>query len=164
MHRYILALLRWKGFKIGEVIVADRVRVHGKSKYNYSKAFRGFIDLIYIWFLFKYYQRPLHLFGYMSFASFCLAGLSTLWTIYGKVFMNLSLNRNGWALVAISLWLSGIMLFSFGIIIDLLIRNLFNTSPIEKRYYIRSVINTGDGAVPSPLSVASTLQANSHNI
>jgi glycosyltransferase involved in cell wall biosynthesis len=72
MHRYILALLRWKGFSIGEVIVNDRARIYGKSKYNYSKAFRGLIDLIYIWFIFKYYQRPLHLFGYLSFTSFAL--------------------------------------------------------------------------------------------
>lgn len=48
MHRYILALLRWKGFTIGEVIVNDRPRLHGKSKYNMTKAVRGFIDLIYI--------------------------------------------------------------------------------------------------------------------
>jgi glycosyltransferase involved in cell wall biosynthesis len=158
MHRYILALLRWKGFRIGEVVVNDRARIHGKSKYNYSKAFRGFIDLIYIWFLFKYYQRPLHLFGYMSFVAFAFAGLSTFWTIYGKIFMGLSLNRNGWALVAITLWLSGMMLFSFGIIIDLLIRNLFNGSPIEKRYYVRNVLNTAKGSMGSTMTLDSSSQ------
>jgi glycosyltransferase involved in cell wall biosynthesis len=52
MHRYLLAMLRWKGFRIGEVKVNDRPRMAGTSKYGYSKAIRGFIDLIYVWFLY----------------------------------------------------------------------------------------------------------------
>lgn len=144
MHRYILALLRWKGFTIGEVVVSDRARMYGESKYNYTKAVRGLIDLAYVWFIHKYSQRPLHLFGYLSITTFVLGILAAGWTIYGKVAMGLSLNRNGWTLVTVFLGLSSIMLFSFGIIIDLLIKNMFNSSPTEKRYYIREVINTAN--------------------
>jgi glycosyltransferase involved in cell wall biosynthesis len=140
MHRYILALLKFKGFKIGEVVVNDRARLHGVSKYNYSKALKGFIDLLYIWFIYKYFQRPIHLFGYMSLTSFALGTLSGFWTVYGKIFMSLSLNRNGWALVTFFFLLCSILLFSFGIIIDLLIRISFNSSQFEKRYYIREII------------------------
>lgn len=142
MHRYILALLRWKGFTIGEVVVRDRARVYGKSKYNYSKAIRGFIDLGYIWFIHKYSQRPLHLFGYMATLFFILGMLAGGWTIYGKLFMHLSLNRNGWALVTFFFMLSAIMMFSFGIVIDLLMKNMFNSSETERRYYVRNVFTT----------------------
>lgn len=141
MHRYILALLKWKGFNIGEVVVNDRARVHGKSKYNYSKALRGFIDLIWIWFIQKYSQRPLHLFGYMSMTSFSFGILTGFWTLYGKFFLGLSLNRNGWFFVTAFLFMASIMLFSFGVIIDLLIKIYLNNSPYEKRYYIRDIIN-----------------------
>ena len=141
MHRYILALLRWKGFTVGEMPVNHRPRIHGKSKYTASKALRGFIDLLYIWFIHKYSQRPLHLFGYLALASFAI-GLATLfWSIYGKVAMGLSLNRNGWFFLSSFFLLVGITFFSFGIVIDLLIRTQFNTSPFESRYYVRSIIS-----------------------
>ena len=60
MHRYIMALLRWKGFRIGELEVNHRARTQGVSKYTSSKAIRGFIDLIYIWFI--YYV--IHIFSF----------------------------------------------------------------------------------------------------
>ncbi|MEI6627501.1 MAG: glycosyltransferase [bacterium] len=140
MHRYILALLKWKGFKIGEVVVNHLPRTIGKSNYNYSKAVRGFIDLIYIWFIQKYSQRPLHIFGYISLGSFFFGILAAIWTVYGKVALGLSLNRNGWTLITFFLLLAGIMFFSFGIIIDLLIRIQFNSSQTEKRYYVREIL------------------------
>lgn len=139
MHRYILSILRWKGFRIGEVIVNHRAREHGVSKYTYTKAIRGFIDLIGIWFIEKYSQRPLHLFGYLSLGAFFIGAVSAFWTIYGKLFLDLSINRNGWTFVAMFALLAGIMLFSFGLIIDLLIRIHLTNSPVEHRYYIRKV-------------------------
>ncbi len=141
MHRYILALLRWKGFKISEIVVNHRRRLGGKSKYGASKMFRGFIDLVYIWFINKYSQRPLHMFGYLSFASFFLSIASFWVTIYQK-FEGLGVNRNGWFFLGIGLFLSGIMFFSFGIALDLLIRIQLTMSPYEKRYYIKKIIKT----------------------
>ncbi len=143
MHRYILALLRWKGFRIGEIVVNDRMRVHGKSKYNYTKAARGFIDLVYIWFIHKYSQRPLHLFGYLSLMFLTLGILAGGWTLFGKIWMHTSLNRNGWTLVTFFFMLSSIILFSFGIVTDLLMKIVFNSSNTEKRYYIRHVWKDG---------------------
>lgn len=142
MHRYILALLHWKGFRIGEVPVNHRKRLHGISHYSYTKAVRGFIDLMYIWFIHKYSQRPLHFFGYLTFISFTAAFLSALSTVYTKVFLSFDVTSNGWFFLTGFFTLTGIILFSFGIIIDLLIRIHFNNSPYENRYTIREVIET----------------------
>jgi glycosyltransferase involved in cell wall biosynthesis len=142
MHRYVLALLRWKGFTIGEVVVNDRARVHGVSKYTYSKAIRGFIDLVYVWFIFKYSQRPLHLFGYMSFTAFLFGVISFGFTCYDKIFRHLHVNRDGWFFLTFFFFITAIMLFSFGIIIDLLMRVYLNTSPTEKPFYTRNIIST----------------------
>jgi glycosyltransferase involved in cell wall biosynthesis len=142
MHRYILALLRWKGFKIGEEIVAHRPRIHGQTKYGYDKAVRGFIDLIYIWFINKYSSRPLHLFGTLGLWSFFIGVLSGVYAIYTRFAENLSLNRNGWFFLFIFFTLAGIMFFSFGIIMDIVLRIYLNTSPTEKRYYVRDVLES----------------------
>jgi len=140
MHRYIVALLNWKGFRIGEVEVNHRPRLHGKTKYGYDKAIRGFIDLIYIWFINKYYQRPLHFFGYASLFSLALGILSLGESIFARLFLNLSLNRNGFFFLGFFFLIIAGMTFAFGIIIDILIKIHLNNSPFERRYYIREVV------------------------
>ena len=140
MHRYILAILKWKGFRIGEVVINHRARTLGKSKYGYSKAIRGFIDLLYIWFIQKYSQRPLHLFGYVSAFLFFVGILSTVVSIYQKIALNQSINRSGYFLIGAFMLLASIILFSFGIVIDLLVNIKFNSSQTEKRYYVRNII------------------------
>jgi glycosyltransferase involved in cell wall biosynthesis len=139
MHRYILALLRWKGFRIGELPVNDRPRTGGISKYGYGKAVRGFIDLIYVWFLYKFSQRPFHLFGYLGLTSFALSIVSLAFTIYDKLALHTHVNRDSWFFLTFFFLLMAIMLFSFGIVIDLLIRTYYNGSKYEKRYHIRSI-------------------------
>ncbi len=140
MHRYILAILKWKGFRIGEVVVNHRPRTRGKSNYNYTKAIRGFIDLVYIWFIQKYSQRPIHIFGYASIACIFLGFVIGFWTIYEKLFMGLGFNRNGLFFITAFLFLAGMIMFSFGIVIDILINVKFNSSKHEKRYRVREVV------------------------
>lgn len=140
MHRYILALLRWKGFTIGEVVVNHRPRTQGRTKYNYSKAYKGFIDLIYIWFLNKYSNRPLHMFGGLGILSIFMGLLPIIWSIYQKISVNLPLNRSGWFFLGFFLLTIGVMFFFFGMLMDLTIRTNVNASQVEKRYYTRDVI------------------------
>lgn len=137
MHRYLLALLIWKGFKIVEVPVAHRPRLAGKSKYGYGKAVRGLIDLVYIWFLYRYAERPLHLFGYMGLTSFALGVASFFITVYDKFALGIHVNRDGWFYLTIFFLIIGIMLFSFGLITDLLMRIHTDTSAHKHRYRVR---------------------------
>lgn len=140
MHRYALQLLKGKGFKIGELQVNHRPRIHGKTKYGCDKAIRGFVDLLYIWFLQKYHQRPLHLFGIMGLASSFFGIIALIYSFSSKIFYHTALNRDGWFFLGFFLLLTGIMLFSFGLILDLLIKIQQMVSPYSKRYYIREII------------------------
>ena len=140
MHRYILALLRWKGFKIGEIAVNHRPRNSGESKYGYNKAIKGFIDLIHIWFIDKYSQRPLHMFGFLGLLSFFFGILAEIFMLYQKIFYGIDLSANAWFVLGFFLMLGGIMFFSFGLIIDLVIKSYLNTSQSERRYYVRDII------------------------
>lgn len=143
MHRYILALLRWKGFRIGELPVNDRPRLSGQSKYGAGKAVRGLLDLLYIWFLYKYSERPFHLYGYLGLTSLFFSAVSFAFTVYDRFWFHIHVNRDGWFFLAFFFLIMSVMLFSFGIVIDLLARIYHNSSPREKRYYIRSIERHG---------------------
>ena len=51
MHRYIPAMASWQGFKVGEIKVDHRERVHGVSKYGWERLIKGLLDLCTITFL-----------------------------------------------------------------------------------------------------------------
>lgn len=144
MHRYLLALFIWKGFRVVEVPVNHRPRVAGTSKYGYGKAVRGLIDLIYIWFLYRYSERPLHLFGYLGLTSFALGLVSLGFTLHDKLALGLHLNRDGWFFLTFFFLLVAVILFSFGLVIDLLMRIYTQTSSREKRYYVRRSYTAGE--------------------
>ena len=139
MHRYIVALLRWKGFKIGELKVNHRARVNGVTKYGYSKAIRGFVDLVYMWFIEKYYQRPLHIFGAAGLVVGFVGVLIELFLVWERIFNKIDLSGNAWLIVGLFLIGGGFLLFILGIMFDLLIKIYLNTSLYEKRYYVRKV-------------------------
>ncbi|HWG98485.1 MAG TPA: glycosyltransferase family 2 protein [Pilimelia sp.] len=62
-YRYIPVLAAHEGFRVGELVVNHRPRVHGSSKYGLERYARGFLDLLTITFLGRYRHRPMHLFG-----------------------------------------------------------------------------------------------------
>jgi glycosyltransferase involved in cell wall biosynthesis len=139
MHRYIIALLRWKGFKIGEIKINHRARASGETKYGYSKAIRGFLDLIYVWFIQKYSQRPLHIFGYISILSFFVGVGIEAFLFTKKIIHGIDLSDNAWFILGFFLLGLSFISFVFGMIFEMMIRIYLNTSEQEKRYYIRNI-------------------------
>lgn len=138
MHRYLVAILRWQGFKVGELEVAHSPRKSGKSSYGWGKAFRGFADMWLIWFWKKYNDRPLHLFGVAGiFMSLAGAGLLFVLAIL-RALGTLALANSIWPLIAVLLIVTGTQLFVFGITIDLVIKTYFATGR-EKPYLVKDV-------------------------
>ena len=72
LYRYIPVLAHAKGFRVGEIPVEHRPRIHGKSKYSFERFLRGAFDLVTVLFLSTFQRRPLHLFGLLG----CLIFLS----------------------------------------------------------------------------------------
>ena len=50
-HRFIPVMAKWQGFRITEMPVAHRARVHGVSKYGVSRLVSGFLDLVSLVFM-----------------------------------------------------------------------------------------------------------------
>ena len=73
-HRFIPVMAKWQGFRITEMPVAHRARVHGVSKYGISRLVSGFLDLISLMFMRSFSTKPLHFFGLVGLV-FMLLGL-----------------------------------------------------------------------------------------
>jgi glycosyltransferase involved in cell wall biosynthesis len=63
LHRFIPVLASHEGYRIAELSVHHRPRIHGRSRYGLERYIRGLLDLITVCFLGRYRYRPLHLFG-----------------------------------------------------------------------------------------------------
>lgn len=136
MHRMIPALMRWRGFKITEIKVNHRPRQTGVTKYNWKRTFKGFVDMIGVWFWRKYESRPLHLFGslgvvMMGVSFFGLFSLTIL-----RLFFYYRLSDKIWPLVFLFGFLFGFQMLTTGILADLVIKNRS-----KKSYYkVRQVV------------------------
>jgi len=122
LHRYIPALLLWKGYKIGEVKTNHRERAFGKSKYNWKRLTKGFLDLLLIAFWQKYSVRPMHIFGG---AGLVIGGIGFLLSLYlglSRVLFGTGLTDRPLFLVALVLLVVGIQFVALGIIADILLR------------------------------------------
>jgi len=75
MHRFVPVLAASRGWTTGEIVVNHRARQHGKSKYGVRRIFKGFLDLLTVYVLTKFRQRPQHLLGALGLLFFALGGL-----------------------------------------------------------------------------------------
>ena len=58
LHRYIPVLANWSGFRVGEVPVEHKPRLHGASKFGRARFWRGFLDLLTVKFITTYTGPP----------------------------------------------------------------------------------------------------------
>lgn len=127
MHRFIPAILKIKGFKVGEVVVHHRARTAGVTKYNWRRTLKGLIDMISVWFWNKYSVRPLHLLGGIGISAMLLGMLSGAYAVF-EYFMGQSMSDSAWPMVTMFLFLGGLQLFISGLLADILIKNYFETT------------------------------------
>ncbi|MDD5290954.1 MAG: glycosyltransferase family 2 protein [Patescibacteria group bacterium] len=139
MHRFIPALLKIKGYKIGELEVDHRPRRTGKTKYNWKRGIKGNLDMISIWFWKKYASRPLHLFGSFGLALILISIVAGLLAVYGKIFNAQDLSDTALTELSMFGFLIGVQFFVFGLLADMLSKNYFAATK-DKVYDIKEII------------------------
>jgi len=121
-HRFIPVMAKWRGFKVCEMGVEHRARVHGVSKYGVSRLVSGFLDLLTLVFLHKFAVKPLHFFGSLGLL-FVLAGSGILAWFGAQWLVTGALHLRPLMLIAGVALLMGIQLGSLG-----LLGEMFNAS------------------------------------
>jgi glycosyltransferase involved in cell wall biosynthesis len=139
MHRFIPAILKIKGFKIGEIIVNHRPRIAGKTKYSWKRTIKGFIDMIAVWFWNKYAARPLHLMGSLGIILLIISFIFGVYTIYIYIIGKKLHNNIIYPLLTVFFGITGIQLFVSGLISDMLSKNYYGSTK-DKSYQIKEII------------------------
>ncbi len=136
MHRFIPLLLKWKGYKIGEIKVEHHERERGKTKYGISRLLKGFLDLLIIKFWMQYSRRPIHLFGGLGLLSFITGFMIGVYLTIMRIFYNVALSNRPLLLLSILLVILGVQLIVFGVLADIMVRVYYkgkNNYDIEKK-------------------------------
>ena len=138
MHRFIPAILQLEGYSVGEVKVSHHPRIHGVTKYNWKRGFKGLVDMVSIWFWRKYSHRPLHLFGASGFILSFLGVAILLWMAIEKFYFGAALAARLWPLIGIFFVLVGVQLFISGLLADIAVRNYYQVRH-RMNYSVREV-------------------------
>jgi glycosyltransferase involved in cell wall biosynthesis len=139
MHRYIPAILSWRGYRIGEVRTNHRPRAHGKTKYGYQRLIKGFLDLILILFWQKYSMRPIHLLGGSGLLLAAIGVLLGLYLGIDRLAFGHALADRPLFLLAILMIIVGIQFMVFGVMADIMIRIYYGQGD-RKHYTIEEVL------------------------
>ncbi len=69
-HRFMVVLAAEQGYRVAEIPVTLRPRLHGEAKYGgFGRVFVGFTDLIAVWLAERVFRKPMLIFGSVGFMS-----------------------------------------------------------------------------------------------
>lgn len=142
LHRFIPALASFYGARVAEVPIRNTPRVAGSSHYGLGRTTRVLFDILTIRFLLKYFTRPMHFFGAIGLAG-TVSGAALLGycMLVKLLYWNLDIIQlHGPLLLAGALLLlAGLMMFSTGLIGELVIRTYFE-SQNRRIYAVREIL------------------------
>jgi len=122
MHRFIPAVASWMGVRLAEEPVNHRPRTRGRSKYGIGRTLRVLLDLFTVKFLLSYGTRPAHLFGLMGLVSGGTGFAILAYLAWIRLFMDTAIGGRPLLLLGALLFLTGVILVSFGLVAELLVR------------------------------------------
>ena len=141
LHRFLPALAFIEGARITELPVRHHARRHGHSKYGLGRTFRVVLDLFTIFFMKKFLTRPMHVFGLLGIISMMIGTLLGLYLTVLKLGLGARIGDRPLLILAVLLTLTGVQLFSFGLLAELLMRT-YHESQGRPIYRVREVIES----------------------
>ncbi len=145
LHRFLPALAFIEGARITELPVRHHARRFGRSKYGLGRTLRVVMDLATVFFMKKFLTRPMHVFGLLGLGSIGLGTLLGLYLTFLKLGLGQSIGDRPLLILVVVLLLTGVQLFSFGLLAELLMRT-YHESQGRPIYRVREVVNRGAGS------------------
>ncbi|GAB4140641.1 MAG: glycosyltransferase [Patescibacteria group bacterium] len=141
-HRFLPYFASVRGARVGELIVPDRRRTIGESKYKnwFKKPFETMLDMIYLYFILKIRKKstPIRIYGGFGALMMVFGTLLGIVAIFMKYVLHLGITQNPISLGAMVLFMSGVQFFGIGIVAELVHENSFRTG--YKPYEVREVV------------------------
>jgi len=141
MHRFIPALLKMRGFQVGELVVNHRPRAGGKTKYNFTRTLKGLVDMIVIWYWNRYAMRPFHFLGGIGIAIMIFSFFSGVMSLI-EFFQGQDMSETFWPMFTLLTFLIGTQFFILGFISDMLMKTYYGQTG-QTAYSVRDVIRKG---------------------
>lgn len=141
LHRFLPALAFIEGARIAEMPVRHHARRYGRSKYGLGRTFRVLMDLFTIYFMKKFLTRPMHVFGLFGLLSMMLGTLLGLYLTFLKLGLGQSIGNRPLLILAVLLLVTGVQLFGFGLMAELLMRT-YHESQGRPIYRVREVVES----------------------
>jgi glycosyltransferase involved in cell wall biosynthesis len=138
-HRYIPALIAWKGFRVAEMEVQHNPRKRGKTKYSFTRLVKGSLDMFTVKFLTSYLARPAYIFG-LSGILLLIAGIITgSYLVAIKLLYAMPIADRPLLLLSVLLSILGIQMISIGLISETISR-IFYSVKQAKPYSIGEIL------------------------
>ncbi len=156
-HRFVPAVLSWRGAKIAEITVGHRKRAFGASKYGFSRYFQGAFDLATLILLTKFAQSPLYFFGLVGLPFIVLGALIGGYLLFNHILFVLfttrgfQLTNRPLLIVAVFLFLMGVLMFLIGMLAELVLR----TPTLQKGHWVKEVVRGEPALAPRPAAAPS---------
>ena len=144
LHRFLPALAFIEGARIGEVRVSHQARRYGRSNYGIDRTFRVLMDLLTVWFMKRFLTRPMHVFGFAGLLALGAGLAIAVWLVGEKLLLGADIGNRPLLLMAVLAILSGVQLFSFGLLAELQMRT-YHESQGRPIYRVRATLRGGAG-------------------
>lgn len=151
LHRFLPILAFIEGARITEIPVRHHARQFGRSKYGLGRTLRVILDLMTIYFMKTFLTRPMHVFGPFGLLSIFSGLALSVYLAYEKFIALNDIGNRPLLLLAVVLFLSGIQLFCFGLLAEIMMRT-YHESQKRPIYRVREILGghlSYQGMLPS---------------
>ena len=142
MHRFIPIYTVWQGGRLTEVPVNHRARLHGETKYGLNRIFKVLLDLLLVSFMERYLNKPIYVFGGTGFVLLFASLLTTLWSLWLKIFEGVSFISTPLPLLTGTFFTTGVICILMGLMAELVMRTYYEAQGkniYQVREHIKSI-------------------------